>query len=594
MTALPALAVFAMVPLAGPQGDQLSKLFESLRVPAELAPVSRATPAGSLAFVLAAEARGIDAAEFAVTRLAIPKEHRTPVGILRFAARLRDARSDQRMKRNPEVRRLRFSRVKDIERFFTLSHRAMRKALGLEPNLALTTPEFHALIERVQTDPDYRLGKADQRILKRERSQIKRIDMTAMLSATLEVVAAVQALTEARVKLLALPTEAPRQAGVTGRVLFERDTPFGRFVIGGAGRNTYDCNRVAVIVDIGGDDEYQGAAGGADEERRFSVCIDLDGTDVYRCGAGALGSATYGLGVCIDVAGDDVYEAGARSAGCGIAGVGVFIDLAGADKLTIGDTGGGVGMYGIGICADLGGKDQQRGGSGAFGVGLPGGVGLFVDARGIDKRGLTGAAGHSVFGFGAALGFGGAKGKPMPSGLGVCLDFEGDDSYAAGDFALGVGDRGGYGVCVDFKGDDTYITKGLGLGSARRRGRGMMFDVAGKDHYFASEGLGVAMADSVAWFIDRSGDDIYEVFGAGMGWAGKAATGLFQDLGGANRFRFQAQKLRLLPVRGAGGVSLFRTRGVGDVFRPANRNHATWPAAKVARELAQGRLFVRK
>jgi len=71
----------------------------------------------------------------------------------------------------------------------------------------------------------------------------------------------------------------------------DRDTPYGRLVIGGAGRNTYDCNRVSVIVDLGGDDEYDGAAGGADETRRFAVCIDLPGSDVYKGGTGALGSA---------------------------------------------------------------------------------------------------------------------------------------------------------------------------------------------------------------------------------------------------------------------------------------------------------------
>ena len=83
-----------------------------------------------------------------------------------------------------------------------------------------------------------------------------------------------------------------------GDVLLDVVTPFGgRIVVGGAGRNEYDCTQIEIIVDLGGDDLYRGPAGGAGGLRRFAVCLDFEGDDTYECLNDALGSATYGIGV---------------------------------------------------------------------------------------------------------------------------------------------------------------------------------------------------------------------------------------------------------------------------------------------------------
>ena len=205
------------------------------------------------------------------------------------------------------------------------------------------------------------------------------------------------------------------------------------------------------------------------------------------------------------------------------------------------------------------------------------------------RRPRAPATGSPSLGCGAGTGFG----EGLPVGFGVHLDFAGDDVYTTGHLALGSGTHGGFGACVDFRGADRYISKGLGLGASRDDGRGVMLDVFGKDHYFVTEGLGVALGTSMAWFTDRSGDDIYEVFAAGMGFASRGAAGVFQDLGGRNRFRTKAQAPRFLPGLVAdGGLAVFRSRGIGHGFVPPRSDPARWTPARLARERARGRVFL--
>jgi len=83
---------------------------------------------------------------------------------------------------------------------------------------------------------------------------------------------------------------------VEGEVLLVRDTPWGQVVIGGPGSNRYDLDgRIALIIDVGGDDSYRGRiAAASNVEQGNRVVIDLAGQDLYD--ASPLGLATGRLG----------------------------------------------------------------------------------------------------------------------------------------------------------------------------------------------------------------------------------------------------------------------------------------------------------
>src|SRR5205823_3683063 len=60
----------------------------------------------------------------------------------------------------------------------------------------------------------------------------------------------------------------------------ETDTPLGKIICGGVGRNVY-TNEAFLVIDTGGDDVYEDSAGGANGlvGRPISIVIDLAGND---------------------------------------------------------------------------------------------------------------------------------------------------------------------------------------------------------------------------------------------------------------------------------------------------------------------------
>jgi hypothetical protein len=136
-----------------------------------------------------------------------------------------------------------------------------------------------------------------------------------------------------------------------------------------------------------------------------------------------------------------------------------------------------------------------------------------------------------------------------------------------------------------------------------------MFDAGGRDHYFATEAIGVALDGSAGCFTDREGDDIYEVFGLGIGRAAAGGLAVFEDLAGADLFRWKPQALRAFPPPDGGqaqrppagragreptrsGVSVFRARGPRDKFVPVTHDPAGFSTARRAELRAVGRWFV--
>ncbi|MHC5064104.1 MAG: hypothetical protein ACYTG5_09030 [Planctomycetota bacterium] len=426
------------------------------------------------------------------------------------------------------------------------------QALAWGDDIDREAARFLSTIERVR---DLRIldeiGPDEKADLVRRMERIQRVDRQELINLAARVVfAGMQIGRESfRERLDREPTSPPRSIeGIEGEVLVDRSTPYGRMIVGGTGRNRYDCSAAEIIVDLGGNDLYEGPAGGASEHRRMAAVFDFEGDDEYRAISSGLGSGTLGLGVLVDFAGKDRYFAESRCAGFGAGGIGVFMDLAGDDRYEIGDLSAGVGMAGIGVFFDAEGDDYQSSGVRSFGCGLPGGLGLFVDWRGKDERAM-GKIELSILSQvdAASVGMGTGTGflPLMPAGMGVFLDGAGDDQYLLEGFGLGLGMRGGVGLFRDMKGDDTYRSGAASMGSGFLKGIGLFMDDQGSDYYQAGPlSMGAGTASSAGWFLEVQGDDEYVSVAPSLGEARKASVAGFMDREGLDRYRKEGSSIR--------------------------------------------------
>src|SRR5947208_3514280 len=296
--------------------------------------------------------------------------------------------------------------------------------------------------------------------------------------------------------LQALP--APPE-GITGEVVWARQTPYGLIVIGGPGPNTYNLDkRFAVVIDLGGDDTYTGAiAAAADVEHGNSVVIDLAGNDTYHASPLGLATGRLGVGLLIDRAGDDVYNLTIGSGGAGFGGLGLLIDGAGNDRY-------------------LGTRFTQ----GA----AVGGLGLLLDEAGNDV--------YTSFGY--AVGFGG------PLGVGAVVDIAGDDRHGAARYGHAAGAHYGMGLFIDYLGDDRYTSTGPFYNGGTAWDRSIMLCIdagAGRDVYDLRRSSGLGQADHTSWslFVEEGGIDRYLVPG-GMGTASDNSMSGFFDLAGEDEY----------------------------------------------------------
>jgi hypothetical protein len=435
-----------------------------------------------------------------------------------------------------------------------------------------------------------------------------RIDRAALLAAAQAVagLAEEEWLHTAREAFRALPASSAPVPWVTGTVLLAKQTPVGWIVIGGPGSNTYreGGQRVALLLDLGGDDSYLGLTGATDPAQGISVVIDLDGDDVYEAAPLGLATGRLGIGLLVDASGDDQYRLAPGSGGTGFGGIGLLVDLAGDDRYTGSRFTQGAAIGGMGLLVDRSGNDSYSSFGYAIGLGGPLGVGAVLDLAGNDAyqcgQGIpsayneTEAPGakpgdqrfqYDCFGLGA-----GAGQRLMPKqdppvvedaagGIGLVLDGGGDDRYNSANFSQGLGYYFGLGIKVDARGNDWHGAARYGLGAGAHFGVGLFVDRAGDDHYGSvgpfydggaawdrsvalalddgtgddrydfrrSTGLGIA--DYRAWslFLDAGGRDWYQV-GEGMGHARHGSLSGFFDLGGEDRYETD------MPVRRGGAL----------------------------------------
>ncbi|MBI4613062.1 MAG: PDZ domain-containing protein [Planctomycetes bacterium] len=341
--------------------------------------------------------------------------------------------------------------------------------------------------------------------------------------------------------------EVEEVLGVEGDVLAFRDTPFGAFVVGGPGTNTYRGS-FALVIDVGGDDIYEGdlATSWPDSKTTgIGAVVDLAGNDRYACAGreAVLGSGWLGAGVLVDLAGDDSYEVSRLGLGFGYLGFGLLLDAGGSDTYEGGEFAQGAAWFGTGALLDLGPeKDRYRAKAFAQGFGLTKGFGLLADSSGDDEYFVGGAHASYYQDAGIFRGVGQGLGIGLRwvecGGLGVLLDRKGNDRYEAGEFSQGGGYFMALGVLADDEGDDVYQVCRYGQGFGCHSAAGALLDGAGADRYQGKTAAnqGAAWDAGVGVLVDSGGDDEYTAEGLSVGAGAQNGFGLLFDAGGKDRY----------------------------------------------------------
>jgi hypothetical protein len=341
------------------------------------------------------------------------------------------------------------------------------------------------------------------------------------------------------------------RAAVQGDVLyFERRGGGAVFVVGGAGKNTYDMSKLAWVYDVGGDDAYVFSGGESAKGLQERIVVDLAGNDLYEGRGDFAGPGVGVFGMCTidDRGGNDVYKSGGQfGIAAGLFGVGIIIDHAGDDRYeNMGPASGwsqGVGVYGAGVVIDMGGSDAYLGEKLCQGVGGPHGFGAIIDAGGNDLYRADGPSFGSAYGtpgvfLSMSQGFGyGARGYAS-GGVGAIFDLAGDDRYEAGEFSQGCGYAWGMGLIHDFGGNDTYHGNRYSQAAAAHQAIGMLVDDGGNDSYWSMTAASQSGSwdQSITMLIDRAGNDAYRCDGLGQGAAAQQALAVLIDLGGTDHY----------------------------------------------------------
>ncbi len=338
-------------------------------------------------------------------------------------------------------------------------------------------------------------------------------------------------------------------------------TPIGRIVIGDAFDNVHDYSDACLVVDLGGNDTWKGAAGATPSlDIPVSLAIDLSGHDRYENDEEYLpsqGAAILGAGVLIDMEGNDTYSAKRLAQGASMLGYGVLADYDGDDTYHLWTSGQGASYFGLGVALDGGGDDKYSIHGDGQGYGGVGGVGALLNRSGWDEYYAEPVVSDSVFrpdyhshksylNYSYAQGCGVGRrgditdGHSWAGGMGVLIDLYGNDRYTSANWSLGCGYWYGMGFLYDGEGDDYYRASAWAAGAGAHFAIGAMIDDGGDDeiHLWDEKAYGIAFGHdySVALNYNRSGDDLYRVMGDGLGYAINMSQVFFVDTGGRDAY----------------------------------------------------------
>lgn len=375
-------------------------------------------------------------------------------------------------------------------------------------------------------------------------------------------------------------------ADIGGRIVAQKDTPYGKVIIGGTANHWYRED-AALIIDLGGDDLYTNNAGASTGKIGCAVLVDLGGSDAYESTRDFVqGTGFLGVGILTDLAGDDSYIGLRWCQGSCLMGIGMLLDGTGSDTYRAHQYAQATALWGVALALDLGGSDRYEAHYRSQALGLPFGIALLANAGGDDSYYSKGTkpTGYGTSGIfdgwsqGCGLGFR----NRASGGIAVLLDTEGSDRYEAGNFSQGGGYYYAWGMLNDRgAGNDTYVGSRYAQGFTAHQALGTFIEEGGNDTYRTRRDnvhAGLAWDDCVTLFVDRAGNDTY----TGQGGFSQCATAhtsicIFIEGGGKDFYAVGRGPGRSGPNTYHGGtsLSLFLDLGGGeDSYKAYVENNA--------------------
>ena len=406
-------------------------------------------------------------------------------------------------------------------------------------------------------------------------------------------------------------------------VAWSLQTPFGWIVVDTTGgNNRHQLKDPLLVLDVGGDDQYEFLAPG--DSHRMSVVLDHRGNDRYATSAPGAdpSSATLGYGVLWDTEGDDVYEGGEQAQASALFGAALLVDGGGNNRFVASGRSQAHAVGGIALLVSGGGDDEYTAQTYSQATGGPQGVAVLMDTGGNDRYALNNTPlvrpspqlpeRNSSMGQGAGYGMRGDffDGRSLAGGIGLLLDHAGNDRYEAQVFAQGVGYYEGLGMLLDDGGDDRFESAWYAMGSGVHYAAGVLLKRGnGHDVYRSSHEMALGSANdlSVGVFVDEGGNDEYSVGQLSLGVANANSTGVFVDGAGDDRYTVTSPACRALGAayqsewgdvrESLPNLGLFMDLGGSDSYpahcaRAANNRRwsgpRVWPLLNLPSEAAAG------
>ena len=340
-------------------------------------------------------------------------------------------------------------------------------------------------------------------------------------------------------------------------VFLTHHADFGDIVFAGTG-STWHKQPAAVVIDLGGDDLYTGAA-----PQPLAVIIDLGGDDEYAATFPvAQGGGLMGVALLHDEAGNDRYRGRRWAQGAGLLGVGVLHDCAGDDSYRAGSYGQAAAFCGVGLLIDDAGNDRYEAERFGQALGLPGGFAALIDRDGEDHYYCKGhdLGAYQTPGIFAGWGQGCGVGfrHVASGGVALLLDMAGNDTYEGGNFSQGGGYYFGWGALVDRAGNDRYLGSRYAQAFAAHQALGFLEDHAGNDVYRVSREVGQSCSwdQAITALIDRSGNDVYSAGDFAVGASAHNGIAIFVDAAGRDTYERNPGRARAAPNDYHGGTCL--------------------------------------
>jgi hypothetical protein len=377
------------------------------------------------------------------------------------------------------------------------------------------------------------------------------VEREAVLAGMLDLVGAVQRLQGFVKNEAALPP-----------VTWSLQTPFGWIVVDtSGGNNRHRLKDPLLVLDVGGDDDYEFPARG--DTHAISVLLDHRGDDRYATAAPGAdpSSATLGYGVLWDTEGDDRYEGTEQAQASALFGAALLVDGGGSNRFVASSRSQAHAIGGVAVLVSAGGDDEFSAQTYSQATGGPLGVAVLVDTGGDDRYTLGNVPlvrpspqlpdRNTSMGQGAGYGMRGVffDGRSTAGGIGMLLDLAGNDRYDAQVFAQGVGYYEGLGMLLDDGGNDSFESAWYAMGAGVHHAAGVFLERGfGNDAYRSTHEIALGSANdlSVGVFVDEGGDDDYAVGQLSLGVGHGNSTGIFADGAGNDRYTVQSATCRAL------------------------------------------------